>query len=135
MISNENTKRKKKQSDQDKMQKEDQTDSVITNLNQITRLPGTDDNLTNRKSKSNNNKETDQINSNTSNSDNSITASKRPKSIIFFFKEYYFKSVRRIDFILFNKRYCIKATTFTSMAAHTHRQNGATFVFCDWCYF
>ena len=67
------------------MQKEDQTDSVITNLNQITRLPGTDDNLTNRKSKSNNNKETDQINSNTSNSDNSITASKRPKSILYFF--------------------------------------------------
>lgn len=81
------------------MQKGDQTDSVITSLNQITRLPGTDDNLTDRKTKSasaSKNKEnlTDQTNSN---SDNSITASKRPKSRIsyFYFQNYFEKTIEK----------------------------------------
>ncbi len=62
----------------------DRPDSVITNLNQITRLPNTDENGTpsSLKNKATNDENlVDQVNS--TNEDNSITASKRPKSIEF----------------------------------------------------
>ena len=72
------------------MQRADQTDSVITSLNQITRVQsGKEENLINRKGKTtsenginNSNQEalSDQITPNTSNADNTITPSKRPKS-------------------------------------------------------
>ena len=66
----------------------DQTDSVITSLNQITKVPGKDETATNRKTNANTSNEnnanlesaTDQINPNASGNDNSIAPSKRPKS-------------------------------------------------------
>jgi hypothetical protein len=64
------------------MQKTDQTDSVITNLNQITNLGSNDEHLTHRKTSASKKtaRDSEQLASNTSNSENSLTASKRPKN-------------------------------------------------------
>jgi hypothetical protein len=125
----------------------DHTDSVITNINQIITVPATSEhNLINRsasakqqtgglgKATSKDNVLSNQSTNSTISTDNAVnSASKRPKSII---NKFSYHILKRIYIKLIKKnRYCIKTTTFTSLAANFDCQNCIATFFLDRCYF